>query len=152
MKLFAALLIISGFTLLLASIVIFTLELKKILENRKLQCIEDDDCVCDSCIGGCACGNKVENKVKGDGIMAETYEVKVYTKDDMMALDNMSVRDIIDSIEELDRGFFNRYLYPEFDDEYNTYSEDEYRDFKIRVALRKLYEYLDDLAEREESC
>lgn len=124
--------IVFGIILLIVTIIVSTIEIIKIFENHRCRYIGDMD---------------------GGGFMAETNEVTVYTKEDMMALDNMSSMDVVKAIESLDKGYFNKYLYPEFDDEYKTYSEEEYYDFRIRVALRKVYEHFDDLAEKEEkSC
>lgn len=85
-----------------------------------------------------------------NNLMSITYSVTEYNRDDMLALDNMSKKEVLEAIDYLDRGYFNRYLYPEYDNESETYSEEEYNDYRIRVALRKVYEYLEDTKDREE--
>lgn len=74
------------------------------------------------------------------------YTVKEYDKEDMLALDNMTLDEVKEAIESLDRGYFNGYLFPELDDNFKTYTEDEYDTYRIRVALRKVYEMLDGLS------
>lgn len=69
-----------------------------------------------------------------------TYTVTEYSREDMLALDDMSEEEVESAIMDLDRGYFNRYLFPESDDEDATYSEDEYNAYRIRVALRKVYQ------------
>lgn len=83
--------------------------------------------------------------------MARTYKVTVYSKEDMLALENMSNSDIVEAIDNLDRGYFNQYIFPENDDDFKEYSEREYNNYKIRVALRKVYEHFEDLAEKEKT-
>lgn len=67
----------------------------------------------------------------------------MYEKEDMLALNNMTLEEVFNAIESLDRGYFNRYLYPEMDDDFTTYTEEEYNIYKIRIALRKVYEILE---------
>ena len=71
------------------------------------------------------------------------YTVKEYNKEDMLALDNMTLKEIEEAIKSLDRGYFNRYLYPEMDDNFTTYTEDEYNIYRIRVDMKKVYEMLE---------
>lgn len=70
------------------------------------------------------------------------YTVKEYDKEDMFALDNMTLDEVEEAIESLDRGYFNRYLFPDLGDDFKTYTEDEYDTYRIRVALKKVYELL----------
>ena len=77
------------------------------------------------------------------------YIVKEYDKEDMLALNDMTLDEVEEAIESLDRGYFNRYLFPEQDDDFKTYTEEEYDAYRIRVALRKVYELLDKEAKAE---
>lgn len=79
------------------------------------------------------------------------YTVKEYDKEDMLALDNMALEEVEEAIESLDRGYFNRYLFPDLDDDFKTYTEDEYDAYRIRVALRKVYELLDLCLKKKEN-
>lgn len=76
------------------------------------------------------------------------YTYTEYDREDMLALHNMTLEEVEEVIKSLDRGYFNRYVYPEMDDEFTTYTEDEYNIYKIRVALRKVYEMLERKGER----
>lgn len=75
-------------------------------------------------------------------------EYTEYDREDMLALHNMTLEEVEEVIKSLDRGYFNKYLYPEMDDEFTTYTEDEYNNYKIRIALRKVYEMLERKGER----
>jgi hypothetical protein len=70
------------------------------------------------------------------------YIVTEYDKEDMLALNDMTLGEAKEAIESLDRGYFNKYLFPEQDDDFKTYTEEEYDAYRIRVALRKVYELL----------
>jgi hypothetical protein len=77
------------------------------------------------------------------------YTVKEYDKKDMLALNDMTLDEVEEAIESLDRGYFNRYLFPDIDDDFKTYTEEEYDAYRIRVALQKVYDLLDKEAKGE---
>ena len=58
-----------------------------------------------------------------------------YDKNDMLALREMSNEEAADWLDVLDRGYFNKFQSPEYDDDYKEYSDDEYREFAMQVAL-----------------
>ena len=76
--------------------------------------------------------------------MSRNYTVTEYDYEDMVALEEMSYSEVVDCIKALDRGYFNRYVFPKPNE---TYSEDEYYEYRIRVALQKVYNLLEKAVE-----
>lgn len=64
------------------------------------------------------------------------YKVVEYEYSDMTDLELMSWKQVKNAIDRLDRGYWNRYVHVTPDKD--TYSEDEYDDYEIQVALRKV--------------
>lgn len=64
------------------------------------------------------------------------YKVIEYEYSDMTDLELMSWKQVKNAIDRLDRGYWNRYVHVTSDKD--TYSEDEYDDYEIQVALRKV--------------
>lgn len=60
-----------------------------------------------------------------------------YDKNDMLALKEMSNEEAAEWLDRLDRGYFNIFHYPDSDPEYKEYSEWEYREFAMQVALAR---------------
>lgn len=70
------------------------------------------------------------------------YIVREYDKEDMLALNDMTWSEVKAAIESLDRGYFDRYVSPEYDGDFKAYTDEEYDVYRIRVALRKVYKLL----------
>lgn len=66
-----------------------------------------------------------------------TREVAEYTLEDMSALEDMSYDDAMQYLEQLDRGYFNQFVLLDRENEFRTYSEEEYCIYALRIALYK---------------
>lgn len=76
----------------------------------------------------------------------ETIE---YSKRDLLKLkDEMSWAEVEDALESLDRGYFNKDMFPQYDDDSRVYTEDEYYEYRMIVALRKVYALLGAIKEK----
>lgn len=60
-----------------------------------------------------------------------------YDKNDMLALKEMSNKEVADWLDALDRGYFDKYHFPEHADDSKEYSEWEYREYAMRIALSR---------------
>ena len=83
--------------------------------------------------------DKIIDIIERQPTVGRSYTVTEYDYENMVALEEMSYSEVADCIRVLDRGYFNRYIFPNPNE---TYSEDEYYEYRIRVALRKVYELL----------
>lgn len=72
-----------------------------------------------------------------------TYEVTEYDYEDMIALENMTPNEVSDTLEDMYRGWFNRYVIPtSYKDDY---TEEQYSDYKIQCAFNRVYNLLAEL-------
>lgn len=76
-------------------------------------------------------------------------EIIEYSKRDLLKLDDMSWAEVEDALSSLDRGYFNKYMSPTYDDDSRVYTEDEFYTYRMIVALRKVFTLLDAIKEQE---
>ena len=75
-------------------------------------------------------------------------EIIEYSKRDLLNLYYMSWAEVKDALESLDRGYFNKDMFPQYDDDSRVYTEDEYYEYRMIVALRKVYALLEAIKEK----
>ena len=76
-------------------------------------------------------------------------EIIEYSKRDLLKLDDMSWTEVKDALDSLNRGYFNKDMWPEYDDDSRVYTEDEYYEYRMIVALRKVFTLLETIKEQE---
>lgn len=70
-------------------------------------------------------------------------EIIEYSRRDLLKLkDEMSWAEVEDALQSLDRGYFNKEMWPEYDDDSRVYTEDEYYEYRMIVALSKVFTLL----------
>lgn len=69
--------------------------------------------------------------------MPRTYTVTEYTKEDLEALDDMPLADVVQTLSEIRRGWLPQGYYGIHDDDYRTYDETYYRNARIHTAINK---------------
>lgn len=76
-----------------------------------------------------------------------TYTITEYNYDDMIALEGMSAEEVSNTLEQMYRGWFNKYVFPR---EGEIYSEVDFDNYKIQCAFNIVYKLLRESKEREE--
>lgn len=69
--------------------------------------------------------------------MPRRYEVIEYTKEDLEALDDMPLVDVVQALSEIKRGWIPQGYYGVSNDEFKTYDEDYYDNARLHVAINK---------------
>lgn len=77
--------------------------------------------------------------------MMREIKIKEYDLEDMQALENLSIDQIVAGLERLDRGYFNQFVFLDENDPYKTYTEDEYDIYYLRRSLSKAIDLLSEL-------
>ena len=76
-------------------------------------------------------------------------EIIEYSKRDLLKLEDMSWAEVEDALDSLDRMYFNKDMWPKYDDDSQVYTEDEYYEYRMIVALRKVFTLLEAIKEQE---
>lgn len=79
--------------------------------------------------------------------MPRTYTVTEYTKEDLEALNDMPLADVVQALSEIKRGWMPQGYYGISNDEFATYDENYYRNARLHKAINKAMDTLEQLAE-----
>lgn len=71
-------------------------------------------------------------------------ETTVYDYDDMIVLEEMTPKEVIEVLKYVYRGYVNKYICP---DVLEKYSDVDYYNYKLQCAFNLAYEYLERVKE-----